>query len=191
MTKTTEAMAARPMTIANVVGSFTLGVKIDLKTLVLQARNVAFNPRRFSGASMRMRDPKATGVFFASGKVLVVGAESEELLTVAANRFVSIVQKIGYPDAALHYLLVHNITGSGALGFRIRLEGLHNEHYRFCTYEPELFHGLYYRMVEPKVCFIIFITGTVTACGATSWDDVLEGFEKLRPTLQKYELRSL
>ncbi|KDO29222.1 hypothetical protein SPRG_19892 [Saprolegnia parasitica CBS 223.65] len=179
----------RPMTIANIVGSFHLGVKIDLKELVLKARNVAYNPRRFSGASMRLQDPKATGVFFCSGKVVMLGLTSEEAFRTTASRLLSIVQKIGYTDADIHYLMIHNVTASGCVGYRIRLEGLHNEHYQFSTYEPELFHGLYYRMMEPRVCFIIFVTGTVTACGAESWDDVLEGFEKLLPALEQFRLR--
>ncbi|OQS04440.1 TATA-box binding protein [Thraustotheca clavata] len=172
------------MTIGNIVASFSLGHRIDLKQLVLKARNVSFNPRKFTGASMRLRDPKCTGLFFATGKVVVLGIKSQEALSIAAARL-----KIGYTDAQMLYLTIHNVTASAATGYRIRLEGLYNEHYRFSTYEPELFHGLYYRMLEPKVCFIIFITGTITACGASTWEDLIEGYEKLLPVLQKFRLK--
>lgn len=52
------------------------------------------------------------------------------------------------------------------LGFPIRLEGLHvSAHREHCNYEPELFPGLIYRLAQPKICLLIFVSGKVGAEG--------------------------
>ncbi|KAJ1368002.1 TATA box-binding protein-like 2, partial [Parelaphostrongylus tenuis] len=56
---------------------------------------------------------------------------------------------------------VQNIVGSCDVRFPIRLEALNIMHARFSSYEPEIFPGLIYRMVKPKVVFLIFVSGKV------------------------------
>ena len=51
------------------------------------------------------------------------------------------------------------------VGFPIRLEGMvASDQANYCNYEPELFPGLIYRLVQPKICVLIFVSGKV--CGA-------------------------
>ena len=45
--------------------------------------------------------------------------------------------------------------------FPIRLEGLVLTHSQFSSYEPELFPGLIYRMVKPRIVLLIFVSGKV------------------------------
>jgi hypothetical protein len=39
-------------------------------------------------------------------------------------------------------------------------------HSQFSSYEPELFPGLIYRMVKPKIVLLIFVSGKVVLTGA-------------------------
>ena len=41
------------------------------------------------------------------------------------------------------------------------LEGLVLTHSQFSSYEPELFPGLIYRMVKPRIVLLIFVSGKV------------------------------
>jgi transcription initiation factor TFIID TATA-box-binding protein len=50
--------------------------------------------------------------------------------------------------------------------FPIKLEQLVYTHAAFATYEPELFPGLIYRMRQPKVVLLIFVSGKVVITGA-------------------------
>lgn len=59
-----------------------------------------------------------------------------------------------------------NIVGSCDVKFPIRLEGLAYTHGHFSSYEPELFPGLIYRMVKPKVVLLIFVSGKIVLTGA-------------------------
>ena len=60
---------------------------------------------------------------------------------------------------------IQNIVGSIDVGFCLRLECFHTCHSQFCSYEPELFPGLIYRLHEPKVVLLIFVSGKVVITG--------------------------
>jgi transcription initiation factor TFIID TATA-box-binding protein len=75
----------------------------------------------------------------------------EEQAKLAGRKFARIVQKVGYPAAKFSSFKVQNIVASCDVKFPIRLEGLVYAHGQFANYEPELFPGLIYRMVKPKV----------------------------------------
>lgn len=54
-------------------------------------------------------------------------------------------------------------------------------------YEPELFPGLIYRMSDPKVCLLIFVSGKVVLTGAKSKTDIDNAYRKIYPELVKYK----
>ena len=70
--------------------------------------------------------------------------------------------------------------------FPIRLEGLAYAHGYFCSYEPELFPGLIYRMRSPKVVLLIFVSGKVVLTGAKAREDVYAAFDQIYPVLQEF-----
>lgn len=39
----------------------------------------------------------------------------------------------------------------------------------FCSYEPELFPGLIYRMVKPRIVLLIFVSGKVVLTGTLTF----------------------
>lgn len=60
---------------------------------------------------------------------------------------------------------IQNIVGSIDVGFCLRLECFHTCHSQFSSYEPELFPGLIYRLHDPKVVLLIFVSGKVVITG--------------------------
>ena len=98
---------------------------------------------------------------------------------------------------------IHNMVAVGDCKFPIRLEGLSIDHIEFTTvwiqwmvylqYEPELFSGLIYRMSEPKVVLLIFVSGKVVVTGATvivvissylqKQSEIEDAFKKITPLL--------
>jgi len=69
-------------------------------------------------------------------------------------------------DAKFAEFKIQNIAGSCDVKFPIRLEGLTYNHGEFSSYEPELFPGLIYRMLKPKVVLLIFISEKTVLTGA-------------------------
>lgn len=51
------------------------------------------------------------------------------------------------------------------LKFPIKLENLSHKHGQFSSYEPELYPGLIYRMVLPRVVLLIFVNGKIVLTG--------------------------
>ena len=86
---------------------------------------------------MRIREPKTTALIFASGKMVVTGAKSEDDARLASRKYARIVQKLGF-DAQFKDFKIQNIVGSVACKFPVRLEGLAYAHGHFSSYEPEV-----------------------------------------------------
>lgn len=169
----------------NVVATVNLNCKLDLRSIALHARNAEYNPKRFAAVIMRIRDPKTTALIFASGKMVVTGAKSEKASKIASQRYAKIINKLGF-NAQFTEFKIQNIVSSCDLRFCIKLEGLAYAHSNFCSYEPELFPGLIYRMVNPKIVLLIFVSGKIVLTGAKVREDIYEAFENIYPVLTQY-----
>mmetsp|Transcript_35680 Transcript_35680/g.70985 ORF Transcript_35680/g.70985 Transcript_35680/m.70985 type:complete len:262 (-) Transcript_35680:688-1473(-) len=173
--------------IQNIASTANLGVRLDLKKIALKCRNTEFNPRRFGAVIMRLREPRATALIFASGKICVTGVKSTHNATLACKKFHYIIERVGFKPKEYMDFKVQNIVGTADLGFPIRLEGLLYAHSVFCSYEPELFPGLIYRLVNPRVVFLIFVSGKIVITGAKKEADLSLALTKLYPVLLEFK----
>ncbi|KAF2306941.1 hypothetical protein GH714_022645 [Hevea brasiliensis] len=197
-------------TLQNIVSTVNLDCKLDLKQIALQARNAEYNPKRFAAVIMRIREPKTTALIFASGKMVCTGAKSEQQSKLAARKVYvgvellligldfGIVQsdmKLSFSMLELSKSLgflpslrisIQNIVGSCDVKFPIRLEGLAYSHGAFSSYEPELFPGLIYRMKQPKIVLLIFVSGKIVITGAKVRDETYTAFENIYPVLTEF-----
>lgn len=131
---------------------------------------------------MRIREPKTTALIFASGKMVVTGAKSEDDSKLASRKYARIIQKLGF-NAKFTDFKIQNIVGSCDIKFPIRLEGLASRHHHFSSYEPELFPGLIYRMIKPKIVLLIFVSGKIVLTGAKVREEIYTAFESIYPVL--------
>ncbi|XP_059475919.1 TATA-box-binding protein [Neocloeon triangulifer] len=169
----------------NIVSTVNLGCKLDLKKIALQARNAEYNPKRFAAVIMRIREPRTTALIFSSGKMVCTGAKSEDDSRLAARKYARIVQKLGFAAKFLDFK-IQNMVGSCDVKFPIRLEGLVLKHAQFSSYEPELFPGLIYRMVKPRIVLLIFVSGKVVLTGAKVRQEIYEAFDSIYPILKQF-----
>ncbi|XP_005184927.1 uncharacterized protein LOC101898371 [Musca domestica] len=173
----------------NIVSTVNLYCKLDLKKIALHARNAEYNPKRFAAVIMRIREPRTTALIFSSGKMVCTGAKSEDDSRLAARKYARIIQKLGFPAKFLDFK-IQNMVGSCDVKFPIRLEGLVLTHCNFSSYEPELFPGLIYRMVRPRIVLLIFVSGKVVLTGAKVRNEIYEAFDKIFPILKKFKKQS-
>ncbi|RUS23060.1 TBP-domain-containing protein [Endogone sp. FLAS-F59071] len=157
---------------------------------------------------MRIREPKTTALIFASGKMVVTGAKSEDDSKLASRKYARIIQKLGF-QAKFTDFKIQNIVGSCDVKFPIRLEGLAYSHGHFSSvsnwwciadadtqsvyvflpmpqYEPELFPGLIYRMVKPKIVLLIFVSGKIVLTGAKVREEIYQAFQAIYPVLTEF-----
>jgi transcription initiation factor TFIID TATA-box-binding protein len=168
------------------VSTANLGCKLNLRDIALNCRNAEYNPKRFAAVIMRIREPKTTALIFTSGKMVCTGAKSEELSKDAAKKYAKAIKKVGNNPVNMHEFKIQNIVGSCDVGFPISLEGLQNEHDKFSTYEPEIFPGLIYRMIDPKIVLLVFASGKIVLTGAKTKENIQDAFNRIYPLLQKF-----
>jgi transcription initiation factor TFIID TATA-box-binding protein len=109
---------------------------------------------------MRIRDPKTTALIFASGKMVVTGAKSEDDSRLASRKYARIIQKLGF-DAKFSEFKIQNIVGSCDVKFPIRLEGLAYSHGNFSSYEPEVNRFVY----SHRIILTLFSSSPVLSTG--------------------------
>ncbi|GAB0093261.1 TATA-box-binding protein [Sergentomyia squamirostris] len=170
----------------NIVSTVNLSCKLDLKRIALHARNAEYNPKRFAAVIMRIREPRTTALIFSSGKMVCTGAKSEEDSRLAARKYARIIQKLGFTAKFLDFK-IQNMVGSCDVKFPIRLEGLVLTHSKFSSYEPELFPGLIYRMVKPRIVLLIFVSGKVVLTGAKVRQEIYDAFDNIYPILKSFK----
>lgn len=73
-----------------------LNCRIDLRDLAKWCRNAEYNPRRFNAVIMRIREPRTTALIFATGKIVITGAKSEQDAFQAAKIFEKTVYKVHF-----------------------------------------------------------------------------------------------
>jgi len=122
--------------------------------------------------------------------MIVTGAKSLEDSVNASKKYVSIINKVGFSARFTDYK-IQNMTATCDLGFPIRLEGFLYAHAAHATYEPELFPGLVYRMTDPKVVLLIFVSGKVVITGAKSADDLAISVGNVYDSLLEFRKKNI
>ncbi|CAM9823898.1 unnamed protein product, partial [Choristocarpus tenellus] len=172
--------------LVNVTATCSVNCKLDLKNIVMRARNAEYNPKRFSACVIRLNEPKATALVFSSGKMVVTGSKSETVSLSASKMFCKIIGKLGNAVNFEGFTL-QNMVATTDVCFPLRLEGLvASSHSQYCSYEPELFPGLIYRLAQPKVCLLIFVSGKVVLTGGKSIRQLREAFKLMYPVLCEF-----
>jgi len=172
--------------ITNMTATIDFKTELDLLKISLKCRNTDFNPKKFSGCVMRLQDPKCTALLFSSGKCVILGAKTIHNATLATKKFGLLLTKCGFETKEIDFK-VENVVATFDCKFPIRLEGLAHEHQKYSSYEPELFPGLIYRMIRPKLVLLVFVSGKVCITGARSHRDIVTAVTKLYPVLVQFK----
>jgi Transcription factor TFIID (or TATA-binding protein, TBP) len=93
--------------------------------------------------------------------------------------------KLGYAVTFKEFT-VQNMVASCSVNFPIRLEGLAVRFDIFCNYEPEVFPGLVFRMRNPTVVLLIFVTGKIVITGAKKVEQIYQAFDNVYAVLQDF-----
>ena len=94
--------------------------------------------------------------------------------------------KLGFDKVKFKDFKIQNMVANCDVKFPIKLEDLQFRRKIFASYEPELFPGLVFRMLEPKVVLLIFVSGKVVLTGAKTRDDIHTAFNNIYPVLLEF-----
>ena len=165
--------------IENVVATVIMEItkKIDLTKIARKYEDVEYNPERFPGLIMRIKEPKATFLIFSTGKMVITGLRRADEASPGVKKVIKYIKKAGI-NVDNPVITVVNIVASGDLHIFIDLNiaAIEMEN---AMYEPEVFPGLIYRMRDLNTVFLIFSTGKVVCTGAKNKKIIEESFLKL------------
>ena len=165
--------------IENVVATVIMEItkKIDLTKIARKYEDVEYNPERFPGLIMRIKEPKATFLIFSTGKMVITGLRRADEASPGVKKVIKYIKKAGI-NVDNPVITVVNIVASGDLHTFIDLNiaAIEMEN---AMYEPEVFPGLIYRMRDLNTVFLIFSTGKVVCTGAKNKKIIEESFLKL------------
>ena len=191
--------------INNIVCTADLNCKLDLKKISITKtiKNVEYNPNKFSGLRLKIKEPKATVLIFVNGKIVCLGGKSVEESEKACGKVEQLLKDLGYP-ALLKDFKVRNMVGSVRLNFKIPLAKLNTylKHYmnQKAVYEAEIYPALIYyfgknQKNEPKskkydknlnlVCQI-YGTGNIVITGAKNQKHLWDVWNEVSPILLRF-----
>lgn len=163
--------------IQNCVASVNLFTDINLVSVYQQLidsdeLSVSYNPEQFPGLILKTKNPKISSLVFSSGKLVITGAKSTQMVHGAVDAVIDILKKSGSVIEEKPEIIVQNIVASGNFNKRqINLE-LASMWLESSMYEPEQFPGLIYRLPHPKTVLLLFQSGNLVCTGAKTEDDV-------------------
>src|SRR5271154_4090964 len=117
-----------------------------------------------------VKDSTGTVLFFASGKIRVMGCVDELEATLLAYTYTTLICE--FPQITLQ-----SYTSNSHLGFRVSLCKIAAA-MKGVMYEPELFPALRIREYNP-VSVNVFTTGKVIACGLRDPEQICDILSKL------------
>ena len=182
--------------IENIVSTADLNCPLNLREIALKATNAEYNPKRFSAVIMKIKEPKTTALIFSNGRIVCLGAKTEEDSRKACRKFAKIIKKIGFPVVFKEFK-IQNIVGSCDVKFQIALKKFYFHIIKksfsprisqIITYEPELFPGLIYRMIDPRILLLIFASGKIVITGGKIKEDIFSAFKKIYPLLNIFKI---
>lgn len=170
--------------IENVVASTTLDRRMPLDRIAIYLENTEYEPEQFPGLVYRLKEPKAAALIFGSGKVVCTGTQSPEMAKEAVDKIIDELREADIEIGEKPEITVQNMVASSEVGATLNLNRIAFELVG-TEYEPEQFPGLVYRLDEPSVVFLLFSSGRIVCTGGRTYEDVLEGIEKLKENLQE------
>ncbi len=168
--------------VQNVVATASIGTKMDLVAIFRTFMDTEYRPKKFPGLVFRLKRPKTATLIFTTGNMVCTGAKSAKLARTAVRKVVSMLKKEDFLIEKTPDIVVQNMVSSAYIGDNIDLEAaadvLEN-----IMYEPEQFPGAIYRMAEPKVVLLLFVTGKLVITGARNEDQTHVAVDKIQGIL--------
>ena len=165
--------------VQNIVLSVTYeDVKFDLEKLARSLDGARYDPEVFPGIAYKSYDPPASFLIFASGKMNCVGAQSMRDAKLAIKKLTGKLRRSGIKVKSEPKVKVQNIVASFDFGREFDLERIARD-FKNTEYEPEVFPGLVFRLDEPKVVVLLFVSGKGVCAGAKRMGDIKKAGEKI------------
>ena len=169
--------------------------KLNLEVICIQKQTTyskIYNPKRFPALRMMIPKPDATGMVYPTGKLICMGAKSEQDSYKAARRMARIISKLPASRRKIVFrnFKIKNVVGKADMGSQIDVYSLSEYLKTPLSAENEIRFRppvVKYDMKEPcKVQFKVFQSGKVTMFGAKSEQDLHAAWAEFSAMMADY-----
>ncbi len=176
------------ISIENVVATAVLNQSVNIKKIVQKFPSSQYNPDKFPGAIIRLKQPRSVILVFKSGSIVCTGTKSEEMAFSAIQKFVSKIKNSNnLTNVRFSDVKIVNMVASCNLGNKIHLEQTAKTLPR-SMYEPEQFPGIIHRLSHPNTVALIFASGRLVCVGAKSTQEIHTSVNSVHMELEKRNL---
>ncbi len=170
----------------------TVDLKVDkqipLRELSLELPNARYDPRKFPGLILYVRDVGTSVLLFRTGRIVVTGSKKMDDVYETIKKVCELLAKYGIHCGKDPEITVQNMVGHGRINYYVNLDLLDERDPEFSHYNPEQFPGLDYKLILPngrRVNFLIFRPGELVITGAKSFEEMIEATKVLLDRLKK------
>ncbi len=182
------ALSKVSISIENVVATAVLNQSIDIKKTIKNFPSSKYDPNKFPGAVIRLKQPRSVILAFKSGSIVCTGTKSEEMAFSAIQKFVSEIKNSNnLTNVSISDIKIVNMVASCNLGNKIHLEQTARTLPR-SMYEPEQFPGIIHRLSHPNTVALIFASGRLVCVGAKSTQEIHLSVNTVRMELEERSL---
>lgn len=136
--------------IHNLVGTAMIVCSVNPLNLQHISRllpNANYDKQKFAAITIRLRDPPVTTLLFTSGKMVLTGCRNFLECVLASHEIVRLLRN-GIIGVKFKLVNVHiqNIVGNVCMPLknaRIDLDRIYQEHNVYCTYQKNMFPGVF------------------------------------------------
>ncbi len=171
--------------IQNIVVSCDLFAEnLSIDKIVKEIKDVQYDPSRFPGACVRLKEPKVSILVFSSGRVVISGIKSEDMIMKSINVFKNMLKGLGVTFSKKPSWKIQNMVASGNVGFPLDLNKII---YRMenTEYNPEQFPGLVYKPTGTRLSFLLFNSGRIVCTGGKSREEISSAVDSLIKRLKE------
>ncbi len=156
----------------------------SVKKVVNNLKDVQYDPNKFPGACIRLKEPKVSILIFDSGRIVISGLKNKKMIKKVIRILKNKLKSFGVTFSKSPVWKVQNIVVSGDVGFPLNLNkiiyGLNK-----AEYNPEQFPGLVYKPINSKLSFLLFNTGKIVCTGGNNIENINKGVKELIKNLKK------
>lgn len=165
-------------TVCNIVATAKISLKrIDLFK-ISKTCQITFDPKHFNALIIKIETPRATGLLFASGKCVSIGAKNINNVKLSFEKIAELIHMCGY-DVKITHFHIHNVVGSASLNYKLNMCYLKTVFKGLLIYEPEIFPGAKLKLPHSKATALLFTTGKVIITGCKKESEMNIFYRKL------------
>jgi len=195
-----DALGAKPAkspAVDNVITKFKMHLNpdevLDLEAICQKTKNARYDPRRFPAVFVSVFN-KGVASIFKNG-IINAQASSVEDSHIVGRKILLVIRKI-FPDQFPNSRKIRVsdeisvVHAQAASGFKISIESISVAWPSVSSYEPEAYAGLVFRMLQPKVTALIFVSGSIRLIGKSE-EDIKTAMKNLEAMLPDFKCKGV